>query len=72
MPQESREFRSAQRKESEGIEIDETTWTAICQEGRTLGARSEQLVDIAHGPRPYLGRTNRSETSVKGSKQWNR
>ncbi len=31
------EFRSAQRKESEGIEIDETTWTAICQEGRTLG-----------------------------------
>ena len=31
------EFRSAQRKESEGIEIDETTWAAICQEGRTLG-----------------------------------
>jgi len=31
------EFRSAQRKEAEGIEIDETTWAAICQEGRTLG-----------------------------------
>ncbi len=31
------EFRSAQRKEAEGIEIDETTWSAICQEARTLG-----------------------------------
>lgn len=31
------EFRNAQRKESEGIEIDETTWAAICQEGRILG-----------------------------------
>ena len=31
------EFRSAQRKESSGIEIDETTWAAICQEGRILG-----------------------------------
>ena len=31
------EFRSAQRKENDGIEIDETTWAAICQEGRILG-----------------------------------
>ena len=31
------EFRSAQRKESAGIEIDETTWAMICQEGRILG-----------------------------------
>ena len=31
------EFRSARRKESEGIEIDETTWAAIRQEGRILG-----------------------------------
>ena len=31
------EFRNAQRKESEGIEIDETTWEYICQEGRILG-----------------------------------
>lgn len=31
------EFRNAQRIESEGIEIDETTWEYICQEGRILG-----------------------------------
>lgn len=31
------EFRSAQRKEADGIEIDETTWEHICQEGRILG-----------------------------------
>ena len=31
------EFRSAQRKEADGIEIDETTWKHICQEGRILG-----------------------------------
>ncbi len=31
------EFRNAQRKESEGIEIDGTTWEYICQEGRILG-----------------------------------
>ena len=31
------EFRNAQRKDSEGIEIDETTWEYICQEGRILG-----------------------------------
>ena len=35
------EFRSAQRKESDGIEIDETTWAAICQEGRILGLDPE-------------------------------
>ena len=31
------EFRNAQRKEREGIEIDETTWEYIRQEGRILG-----------------------------------
>lgn len=31
------EFRSAQRKEKDGIDIDETTWAHICQEGRMLG-----------------------------------
>ena len=31
------EFRSAQRKEADGIEIDATTWEHICQEGRILG-----------------------------------
>ncbi len=31
------EFRSAQRKEGDGIEIDGTTWEHICQEGRLLG-----------------------------------
>lgn len=31
------EFRNAQRKENEGIVIDETTWEYICQEGLVLG-----------------------------------
>ena len=31
------EFRNAQRKERDGIEIDETTWEYICQEGHILG-----------------------------------
>ena len=35
------EFRNAQRKESTGIEIDETTWEYIRQEGRILGLDPE-------------------------------
>lgn len=31
------EFRSAAQKEIEGINIDETSWAAICEEGRALG-----------------------------------
>ncbi|MCZ6679546.1 MAG: Ldh family oxidoreductase, partial [Candidatus Poribacteria bacterium] len=31
------EFRSAQRKEIEGIAIDETTWAAICEAARGFG-----------------------------------
>ena len=31
------EFRSAQRKEVEGINIDENTWAAICDEARAVG-----------------------------------
>lgn len=31
------EFRSAKRKEVEGIQLDETTWAAICKEARILG-----------------------------------
>ena len=31
------EFRNALRKKVEGIEIDETTWAAICEEARAFG-----------------------------------
>ena len=31
------EFRNAVRKQVEGIEIDETTWAAICEEARGFG-----------------------------------
>jgi uncharacterized oxidoreductase len=31
------EFRNAQRRQVEGIDIDETTWTAICEEALTFG-----------------------------------
>ena len=37
LARESRSFAARSAKRSEGIEIDETTWAAICQEGRTLG-----------------------------------
>lgn len=30
------EFRSAKRREREGIEVDETTWTNICEEARAI------------------------------------
>ena len=36
------EFRSAQRREVEGIGIDETTWTAICEEARALGLDADR------------------------------
>ena len=36
------EFRTAARKQVEGIEIDETTWAAICEEARAFGLDSER------------------------------
>lgn len=35
------EFRTAQRKTAEGIEIDEKTWTNICEEALTVGINLE-------------------------------
>ena len=36
------EFRTAARKQVEGIEIDETTWAAICEEARGFGLDPER------------------------------
>ena len=36
------EFRTAERKQVEGIEIDETTWSAICEEARAFGLDPER------------------------------
>jgi LDH2 family malate/lactate/ureidoglycolate dehydrogenase len=36
------EFRYAQRKQNEGIEVDDTTWKAICEEARMFGLNPDQ------------------------------
>lgn len=36
------EFRSAERREKEGIEIDDTTWSDICKEARILGLDTDR------------------------------
>ena len=37
------EFRTAQRREQEGIELDDTTWGYICEEARLLGLDAEAI-----------------------------
>ncbi|MEC8893709.1 MAG: Ldh family oxidoreductase [Candidatus Poribacteria bacterium] len=36
------EFRYAQRKQNEGIEVDDTTWKSICEEARMFGLNPDQ------------------------------
>jgi uncharacterized oxidoreductase len=36
------EFRTAQRKQIEGIDIDETTWATICEEARAFGLDADR------------------------------
>ncbi len=41
------EFHSAQRREEEGIEVDDTTWATICEEARALGLNPDQWAPAA-------------------------